>query len=213
MPHPVRVSSVAESQRDVLDSFVYEEPQTSLPIWYAKEGLVGQEALLSHFRPGRGAAVAWRMDAQNGNPRPGTGVPALLLMMKEKALRFPKGYVKEDFVIQGLYAVFNCCTRMCCQPGWQFLRREVQRADLGYDTVYCPCHASQYDPRRLEQYRHPGGLRAEGAEYLGIYNVPKVGPANRGMPLIPIKLEDGRIVGQLKDPAWYRYQKFRRRNL
>ncbi len=204
---------MAESQRNVLDSFVYEEPRAAIPVWYVEEGLVGQEALLSHFQPGRGAAVAWRMEAQNGHPRPGTGVPALLLMMEEKALRFPKGYVREDFVINGLYAVFNCCTHLCCQPGWQFLPRERQRADLGYDSVYCPCHASQYDPRRLEQYRHPGGLRAEGAEYLGIYKVPKVRPANRGMPLIPLERDGDRIVGRLKDPDWYRYQKFRRRNL
>ncbi|MEE9182563.1 MAG: hypothetical protein V3U33_08365 [candidate division NC10 bacterium] len=204
---------MAESQRNVLDSFVYEEPRAPLAVWYVEEGLIGQEALLSHFKPGRGAAVAWRMEAQDGDPRPGTGVPALLLMMEENALEFPKGYVREDFVIQGLYAVFNCCTHLCCQPGWQFLPRERQRADLGYDTVYCPCHASQYDPRRLEQYRHPGGLRAEGAEYLGIYKVPEVGPASRGMPLIPLERDGDRIVGRLKDPDWYRYQKFRRRNL
>ncbi len=204
---------MAESQRNVLDSFIYEEPRTSLPVWYVEEGLIGQEALLSHFNPGRGAAVAWRMETQKGDPRPGTGVPALLLMMEESALEFPKGYVREDFVIQGLYAVFNCCTHLCCQSGWQFLPRERQRTDLGYDTVYCPCHASQYDSRRLEQYRHPRGPRGEGAEYLGIYKVPKVGPANRGMPLIPLERDGDRIVGRLKDPDWYRYQKFRRRNL
>ncbi len=49
--------------------------------------------------------------------------------------------------------------------------------------------------------------------HIGIYKVLNVGPANRGMPLIPIKLDDGKIMGQMKDPDWYRYQKFRRRNL
>ena len=58
------------------------------------------------------------------------------------------------------------------------------------------CQASQYDSRRLKEYQHPGWPRGEGTEYLGIYNVPKVGPASRGMPLIRIKLEDGKIVGQ-----------------
>ncbi len=201
---------MAESQRDVLDTFIYEKPRAKLPVWYVEEGLVGQEALLSHFQPGRGAAVAWRAEAQNGNPKPGTGFPALLLMMDEKALQFPEGYAKDDFVIQGLYAVFNCCTHMCCQPGWQFLRRGSHGADLGYDTVYCPCHASQYDARRLEQYQHPGGLRGGGAVYLGIYKVPLVGPAKRGMPLIPIELQDDKVVGRLKDPDWYRYKKFKR---
>lgn len=193
-----------------MDAFIYEQPRAAIPVWYVEEGLVGQEALLSHFLPGRGAAVAWRAEAQNGDAKPGTGLPALLLMMEEKGLQFPKGYAKDDFVIQGLYAIFNCCTHMCCQTGWQFLPREKQRADLGYDTLYCPCHSSQYDPRRLERYQHPGGFRSEGAEYLGIYKVPKVGPANRGMPLIPIELEGDRIVGRLKDPDWYRYKKFKR---
>jgi Rieske Fe-S protein len=202
-----------ESQTNVLNSFVYEEPRASLPVWYVEEGLVGQEALLSHFQPDRGSAVAWRSQAEDGNSRAVTGVPALLLMMEEKAIQFPKGYAREDFVIQGLYAVFNCCPHLCCQPGWHFLPRERQREDLGYDTVYCPCHASQFDPRRLKQYRHPGGLRGGGAKFLGIYKVPNVGPANRGMPLIPIKLEGDKIVGELKDPAWYRYQKFKGKNL
>lgn len=34
-------------------------------------------------------------------------------------------------------------------------------------------------------------------EYLGIYQVPEVGPAKRGMPLIPTNPEDGKIVRYL----------------
>ncbi|MFQ5907819.1 MAG: ubiquinol-cytochrome c reductase iron-sulfur subunit [Thermoplasmata archaeon] len=204
---------MAEKQGGVLDTFVYEDPRASLPVWYVEEGLVGREALLSHFQPGRGAAVAWRVETQSGNPVAGTGVPALLLMMEEKALRLPRGYVREDFVIQGLYAVFNCCPHLCCQPGWRFTPREAQRANLGYDAVYCPCHASQFDPGRLEPYQHPGRTGGEEGEYLGIYKVPNVGPADRGMPLIPIRLEKGKVVGQLKHPAWYRYQKFQGKDL
>ncbi len=193
---------MVESQGNDLDTFVYEPPSTTLPVWYVEEGLVGEEALLSHFQPGRGAAVAWR-----------AGFPTLLLMMDEKDLQFPEGYAKDDFVIQGLYAVFNCCTHMCCQTGWHFVPRESQRKDLGYDTLYCPGHSSQYDPRRLAEYQHPGGLfgGGEGATYLGIYKVPKVGPAKRGMPLIPLELDGDRIVGRLKDPDWYRYKKFKRK--
>ncbi len=47
----------------------------------------------------------------------------------------------------------------------------------------------------------------------GIYQVPKVGPAKRGMLIIPTNPEDGKIAGHLKDPAWVRYQKFRTKNL
>lgn len=204
---------MAESQREVMDTFVFEEPRASGPVWYVEEGLVGKEARLDHFRPGRGAAVAWRAEVENGKRKPDTGLPALLLMMEGDTLEFPKGHTKDDFVIDGLYAVFNCCTHMCCQPGWRFLPREEYRQDLGYDTVYCPCHASQYDPRRISPYQHPPRPRGEGAEYLGIFKVPRVGPANRGMPLIPIELEGEKIVGRLRNPSWYRYQKFRRRDL
>ncbi len=64
---------MAESQRNVLDTFVYEEPRAAIPVWYVEDGLVGREALLSHFQPGRGAAVAWRMESQAETRGPARG--------------------------------------------------------------------------------------------------------------------------------------------
>lgn len=198
-------------QGDVLDTFVYANPQgAALPIWYREEGLVNTEARLSQFEVGKGANVVWKaIRDSRGNIIP-TGLPGLLIRMDEDTLDFPQGYPRDDFVKGGLFAVFNCCTHACCRPSWKLLSRSAYLEDPGYDNVYCPCHDSQYNPRRLFKYRHPAPPTASGAEYLGIYKEPGLGPADRGMPLIPLELEGDKIVGTVKNVGWYQYLDFKK---
>lgn len=194
---------------EVKPSFVYAEPAgIDEPVWYQAEGLVGSEAQLRHFVPGRGAHARWRagMDDEGRIVHP--GLPALLIQMEEDELTVPQEFPREAYVIDGLYAVFDCCTHACCRPGWQLIPQSRYQADLGYANVYCPCHDSQYNPRRLSAYTHPPEPEASGARYLGIYKEPGIGPAPRGMPLIPLHLEGDTIIGEMQDPAWYRYLDF-----
>ena len=200
-----------QRERQVLDTFLYqEELGARLPIWY--RDLLGEEARITHFEPGRGANVLWRTDLDETGSVV-SGLPALLIMMDEETLEFPTGYARSEFVIQGLYAVFNCCTHACCRTGWQLVPRSQYQQDLGYDTFFCPCHWSQFDPRRLAQYTHAPPPKASGATYLGVYVETQTGPAKVGMPLIPIGLEGDKIVGHLTYPAWYRYLDFKTREL
>lgn len=194
-----------QRERQVLSTFLYAEQfGIRLPTWY--DDFLGQEARITHFEPGKGVNVVWRAELdEKGAVIPSTGLPALLIMMDEETLEFPTGYARSEFVIQGLYAVFNCCTHACCKPGWQLIPRSQYRLDLGYETIYCPCHDSQFDPRRLAEYTHAPPPEASGATYLGVYHEPQSGPAKIGMPLIPIVLEGDRIVGRLSYPEWYRY--------
>ncbi|MEE9237659.1 MAG: hypothetical protein V3U52_07720, partial [Thermoplasmata archaeon] len=204
-------SFIAPTQpfREVRDTFFYVEPiDVELPVWYVDEGLVGEEARKSHFESGRGANVLWRVEVERGRAIPSTGFPALLIQMDENDLEFPEGYPAEEFVIQGLFAVFDCCTHACCRPGWQLISRSSFRRDLGHDTIYCFCHDSQYNPRRILEYQHPLPPSASGAEYIGVAR--EAGPANRGMPLIPIELDGDKIMGRMKNPDWYRYLDFNR---
>ncbi len=205
------LSAPVEPFRIVRDTFLYAEVAgAELPAWWIEQDLVGKEALLSHFEPGRGANVLWRAEVDSLGQIIDIGFPALLIQVDENELEFPEGHPVEDFVIQGLMAVFDCCTHACCHPGWQLMPRSSFYQDPGHDTVYCPCHDSQYNPRRLFKYRHPAPPDASGAEYLGIYKEPGLGPANRGMPLIPLELEGDRIVGTVKNADWYQYLDFKR---
>ncbi len=195
---------------EVLDSFVYVRPQgVPTPTWYEVQDLVTREARLSHFDVGQGANVVWRpLRDQRGNIIP-VGLPGLLIRLEEEELSFPAGYNRDEFTKSGLIAVFNCCTHACCRPGWQLIGRNAYKVDLGYDNIYCPCHDSQYNPRRFTEYQHDPPPLASGATFLGVHKEPGVGPAPRGMPLIPLELDGDRLVGVVKDPEWYHFLDFK----
>ncbi|MFQ5837390.1 MAG: hypothetical protein ACE5HJ_01240 [Thermoplasmata archaeon] len=205
------MSPEIELKGEVRDTFMYLNPERArLPVWY--ENLIGEDARLSHFEPGMGANVLWkRIVDEEGSIVPGSGFPAILIQMEEDELEFPEGYSRDEFVIEGLYSIFNCCTHACCPPGWKLIPvsdyKTVDPENPDRDNIYCVCHDSQYNPRRVAEYQHPSPPDASGAEYIGVYKVPGVGPADRGMPLIPLALDtDGdRIVGVAKNQDWYRY--------
>lgn len=193
------------------ETFLYVDPQGArLPVWWKERGLVGEEARLHDFTPGDGANVLWRWHLTEEGAVAG-GLSALLMRVDEEVLEFPAGYRHEDFVVRGLYAVFNCCTHACCRPGWRLTPRAAYSLDLGYDTIFCPCHCAQFHPTRVGIFTHPGPPEGSGATYIGVVNV--AGPAKRGMPLIPLEVRDDRIVGKLRDPNWYRYLDTMRRPL
>lgn len=191
-------------QGELLNSFIYINPEgAKLPVWFVEEGLVGQEARISHFLPGRAANTIWKAFRTDDGQRV-CGLSTLLIMIDPAELAFPEGFPQSEFVINGLYAIFNCCTHACCRPGWQLLPRENYKDDLGRDNIYCVCHDSQYDPRRISRYQHPPPPDASGAEYFGVHK-DVAGPAPRGMPLIPLELEGTKIIGRVKNQDWYRY--------
>lgn len=196
-------------QGELLDTFVYVTPPGAiLPQWFVEQGLSGQEARMNHFIPGRGASVLWK-SVRTGEGSIRGGFPALLIQWDDAELEFPAGFARDEFVTQGLYAVFNCCTHLCCRPGWQLIPRSAYRDDLGRENVVCTCHWSQYNPRRLAEYQHPPPPTATGAKYVGIFR--ELSPAPRGMPLIPLQLDGDKIVGVAKNPSWYLYHDFKDR--
>ena len=189
---------------DLLDSFLYINPEgAQLSVWYVKEDLVGKEARITDFQPGRGANVIWKAWRV-----PDTGLvcgfSAMLIMMDPAELELPEDFPQQEFVIDGLYAIWLCCTHACCRPGWRLIPRSNYRDNLGYENIYCVCHDSQYNPRIITKYQHPPPPDASGAEYFGVHK-DAPGPAPRGMPLIPLELEGSKIIGRVKDQGWYQY--------
>lgn len=189
-----------------LETFLYIKPQGAPVQWFEAQGLLNQEARLSHFEPGRGASVLWKAIFNREGQLVG-GLPGLLIQWPEEELQFPSGVPRDDFVLQGLYAIFNLCTHAGCRPGWQLVPQSTFRDDLGRENVYCPCHFSQYNPRTIQRYQHPPPPESFGAKYIGV-NKDAAGPAPRGMPLIPLELEGDTLVGLVRNPDWYRYLDF-----
>lgn len=193
---------------DVEEGFIYTKPQrATLPIWY--DDLVGQTASVNDFEPGQGASVIWRRTVDREVDRlVFPGFPAQLIRMGQEVEEFPGGYNRDDFIVNDIYAIFNCCTHACCAPGWKLVPFDsyvgVDRLPEGYEIVYCQCHFSMYDPRLISEYQHPEPPEASGARYVGIYVLPNV-PAKRGMPLIPLQLEGEKLVGRDVNEEWYRY--------
>lgn len=198
------ISPPTTCRGEVLSSFLYINPVgAQLPVWFVEEGLLGQEARITDFRPGRGANVLWKATiSEDGTIA--CGFSAMLINMDPAEMNFPPDFNSSEFVLNGLFAIFNCCTHACCRPGWQLLPRAQYKVDLGYDNIYCPCHDSQYNPRIISKYQHPSPPDASGAEYFGVHkDVP--GPAPRGMPIIPLELEGNKIIGRVKNQGWYQY--------
>ncbi len=109
-------SLVDNKPPDVQETFLYVSAfGADRTPWWVERGLVGEEARFSHFKIGSGANVLWRWYLDAGRNVVG-GVSALLMRVDEENVEFPPGYVREEFVVEGLYAVFNCCTHACCRP-------------------------------------------------------------------------------------------------
>ncbi len=199
------ISPPTTCRGEILSSFLYVNPEgAQLPVWFVEQGLVGKEARLTDFIPGRGANVLWKATiSEDGTIA--CGFSALLIKRDPAELSFPEGFNSEEFVLDGLYAIFNCCTHACCRPGWQLTRRPYPKGDQGFENIYCVCHDSQYNPRIISKYKHPTPPDASGAEYFGVHKEVGVGPAPRGMPIIPLELQGSKIIGRVKNQGWYQY--------
>lgn len=196
------------SPLEVRDTFVYEATNVrsggvQLTQWY--EDLVGQEARFSDFGPGIGANVVWKLPREKKTASLTWDPPALLIQVNDEDLEFPPGYSRAKFVTDGLYAIFNHCTFEGCETHWKLISRSQYRTDPGYDAIYCLCHDSSWNPLRIAEYRHPPPPEGSGARYLGVYKEVGFGPADRGLPLIPIERRGDKIAGRMDNPDWYRY--------
>lgn len=209
----------------ITDRFLYGRPNPGQTVWW--KALVNRPARATDFALWDGAATVWRpaLDA-NGLPEPGCGLPAIVIRVDGSLLEYPTGPPFPfgdsiiDTTINGeqytFVALYDRCVHLCCNPGWHLANvpRAFRTYDLpgigeprtflanpSQDPVWCLCHNSQYDPVTLVNDRHPNGVQYVGAQRVH-------GPANRGLPAIPLKL-NGEFIEGIYEPAdgghpqWY----------
>jgi len=194
--------------------------------WNARAGTSVKPA---DFAEWQGATGVWRGLFQDGVYVPGTGLPVLIIRVKrEDALfSFPEESELPDPVPEGfslfyddpdldaanggtrIVVLFDRCVHLCCYPGWHVVFDPPPQRDyvapaptyeeFNQDPVYCVCHGSQYDPMALVVDLNT----RNAARYVGALRVH--GPALRALPVIPVKLEAGALVGGMPNPAWYVY--------
>jgi Rieske Fe-S protein len=112
---------------------------------------LGEVARVADFQAaGHGAGTRWRPGA------PGPPLHVLVLRVRGGALVFEDGAEEELVRAQVLVpagdgdvlvAYFNLCKHLCCVAGWHESRKAVQEGL--FETLYCTCHYSAYDPLRI----------------------------------------------------------------
>lgn len=122
--------------------------------WYGH--LDGQIPLARHFADAwQGASVTWRSEGQKG----ADVVTAMLMRIDPKALGKPADPVPametlyQSVVDTGFIAFVSFCAHACCVPG--YMEAQIAKSDGGgkfWERIYCTCHGSVYDPRKLEVF-------------------------------------------------------------
>ena len=107
-------------------------------------------------------ALAWSLDPKTKEPRDGTRLNQVLLMRFDPATL---GSAEKPRAADGVVAYSAICTHQgCTVTDWLTAKQVLQ----------CPCHQSEYDPRR-------------GAKVVA-------GPAPRPLPALPLKLAGDVLV-------------------
>src|SRR3990172_6707742 len=172
-----------EFRGEIRESMQYTKFIT--PQWW--NARAGPSVKPADFAEWQGATGVWRGLFQDGVYVPGTGLPVLIIRVKrEDALfSFPEESELPDPVPEG-FSLFYVAPA----PTYEEFKQ---------DPVYCVCHGSQYDPMALVVDLNT----RNAARYVGALRVH--GPALRALPVIPVKLEAGALVGGMPNPAWYVY--------
>jgi len=212
-PPPLRL------QGELKETFVYTAttPSPGETIWW--NHLAGREARTVDLPLWQGAAPVWRgLFDEEGGLIPGSGLTALLIRVAgDRRFKVPEEFeehvvhLDDGNVLVGLY---DRCVHLCCNPGWHVkpvpeaykdYRTNPKTLLYGEDPIWCQCHNSQYDPMSLEWNTHPNGQEYIGAKFVH-------GPASRGLPAIPLRLQgDGEtlvgdseaVVGGTNVMGWY----------
>ena len=200
---------------ELKETFIYAAAKPSpgeVGIWW--NDLAGQEVQVGHLPLWRGAAAVWRgLFDEEDKLILGSGLTSLLIRVPAdrfrsptefagKTIRLPATDTDPASVIVGIY---DRCVHLCCNPGWHIKpvpeEFKVYLATpktllYGKDPIWCQCHNSQYDPMTLVWNEHPNGARYIGTRFVH-------GPATRGLPAVPLRLQGQTLVGDYDNPSWY----------
>lgn len=203
----------------VTDTLVY----TAYPTDQWWNGLAGAPVRVTDFPLWSGATAVWgALRDDTGTVAPGTGYPVLVIRVPRVDSYYqlpdplpwslPPGLalfyddpVRDIRIVAG----FDCCTHLCCYPGWHVVTNPPPGRDYAVspptydvynqDPIYCICHGTQYDPLVLVADTNPhNGVLFPGMELVHT-------PGTFAMPLIPLRAVDDVLEGGMVDARWYVY--------
>lgn len=152
-------------------------PPPSGEVWY--KDLIGQPVKEQDILPGD-----WALAVADGS---GLTRPVLLIRLASP----PSDPDGAGGFLDTLVGFYSGCVHACCG---------VTGPVAGDGQLYCPCHASKFDPSTLRR------AQDSGRSYFGA--PPTAGPAQRPLPLAPIAIDaEGRIelVIETRNREWYGY--------
>jgi rieske iron-sulfur protein len=141
-----------------------ERPQPGDVFVFLEGGPQGKVVTPGDLKRGAAPALVWPMDPHSKVVRNGSRLNQVLLLALDPSSLDPD---TRSRAADGIVAYSAVCTHAgCTVTGWV--------EDHGTQVMKCPCHNSEYDPRR-------------GATVV-------FGPAPRHLACLPVKLADGALV-------------------
>jgi rieske iron-sulfur protein len=141
-----------------------ERPQPGDLFVFLEGGPQGKVVTPADLKRGAAPALVWPMDPHSKVVRDGSRLNQVLLVALDPASLDPD---TRSHAADGIVAYSAICTHAgCTVTGWV--------EDHGTQVMKCPCHNSEYDPRK-------------GATVV-------FGPAPRHLAVLPVKIADGALV-------------------
>jgi len=214
----VGLRSLETGPLEFRDAIYYPTFPGDPPSWWSAH--VGQPMRVTDFGPWQGAPGLWRGAFDRGQPVAGTGFSVLVIRVPRDDTVFtaptdvslPQGvrlFYDDPVRDIRIVVLYNRCTHLCCHASWHtdpvpdYFRDYVGSAPtyqvFGEDPIWCQCHDAQYDPMVLIWGRHP----PPGRDYVGA--APVHGPADRPLPVVPVRVEEDLLSGSMIDSGWYAY--------
>lgn len=130
---------------------IHVAEQQGIDLWY-KNKLDSPLKVSDFTEYGRGAPFKWRSQGQVDNNIV-TGIAIKVRPEQVKGLAEAEELMGGPFIDQDIIAFCSFCAHFCCVPGY----KESKDADARgfWETMFCTCHGSAYDPLDLEQYQFP----------------------------------------------------------
>lgn len=111
-------------------------------------------------------------------------IPAILIRAD------PDEFKAKEGVEKGFVAFCAKCTHLCCIPNYR-----IDRPDM--DRMFCRCHDGIFDPYDIVEDEYKGMIY-RGAKVVA-------GPPPRALPQIPVKIQEGKVMGIPSHMDWYDY--------
>ena len=130
---------------------IHRAETDGIHLWY--KDLLDQPLRVNHFdEDGKGAPFKWRSEGQFDNNII-TGIAIRLNPEQIENVEAAEELMGAPFMDQGIVAFCSFCAHFCCVPGY----KEAKDAEArdAWETIFCTCHGSIYDPFVLEEYQFP----------------------------------------------------------